>query len=97
MNFAEVVGTVVATVKSASLVGQRLLVVQGLDERGRPEGRPFVAVDTVSAGAGQRVMIVRAREAAKALPGKFSPVDAAIIGIVDRVTLHPKPGGESGR
>ena len=32
MNFAEVVGTVVATVKSASLVGQRLLVVQGLDE-----------------------------------------------------------------
>ena len=26
---------------------------------------------------------VRAREAAKAFPGKFAPVDAAILGIVD--------------
>jgi ethanolamine utilization protein EutN len=88
VHFARVVGKLVATVKDESLVGRRLLVVQPLDEAGEDDGAPYVAVDTVSAAPGQKVMIVKSREGAKALPGKFAPVDAAIVGLVDRVTRH---------
>ena len=83
MNFATVLGTVWCTVKDESLKGARLLVLQPEDETGRASGTPLVAIDTVSARRGDRVFFVKAREAAKALPGKFAPVDAAILGIVD--------------
>jgi ethanolamine utilization protein EutN len=85
MHLGRVIGTVVATRKVPSLVGHRLLVVQPEDEAGKMLGEPLVAVDTVSAGPGEWVYFVRAREAAKALPDTFTPSDATILGIVDRV------------
>ncbi len=85
MHLGRVIGTVVATHKVKSLVGHRLLVVQQEDESGASVGEPLVAVDTVSAGPGEWVTFVRAREAAKALPDAFTPSDATIVGIVDRV------------
>ena len=91
MNFARVLGTVWCTVKDDSLEGVRLLVLQPEDEAGRPSGATLVAADTVSARTGDRVFFVRAREAAKALPGKFAPVDAAILGIVDGTQLEEAP------
>lgn len=86
MHLGRVIGTVVATQKSPSLLGHRLLVVQPEDETRRPVGEPLVAVDTVSAGPGEWVYFVRAREAAKALADPFTPSDATIVGIVDRVS-----------
>ncbi|UCF79754.1 MAG: EutN/CcmL family microcompartment protein [Candidatus Eiseniibacteriota bacterium] len=86
MHLARVIGTVVATAKVPSLEGHRLLVVQPLDEEGRDSGSPLVAVDTVSAAPGQVVFFVRGREAASSLPEKFTPCDAAIVGIPDEVT-----------
>ena len=86
MHFGRVIGTVVATCKVKSLVSHRLLVVQPEDETGAPAGEPIVAVDTVSAGPGEWIYFVRAREAAKALPDAFTPTDATILGIVDHVS-----------
>lgn len=86
MHLGRVIGTVVATHKVAAFAGQRLLVVQPEDERGAALSEPLVAVDTVSAGPGEWVYFVRAREAAKALPDPFNPSDATIVGIVDRVS-----------
>ena len=86
MNLGRVIGTVVATQKIPSLTGHRLLIVQPEDEMGEPLGDALVAVDTVSAGPGEWVYFVRAREAAKALPDPFNAVDAAIVGIVDHVS-----------
>jgi len=86
MHLARVIGTVVSTAKVASLKGYRLLVVQPLDEKGEVAGSPIVAVDTVSAAPEQLVFFVRGREAASALPDKFNPADAAIVGIPDEVT-----------
>lgn len=83
MNLARVIGTVWCTVKDETLHGVRLLVIQPQTETGAVSGSPLVAADTVSARTGDLVFFVRAREAAKALPGKFAPVDAAILGIVD--------------
>ena len=91
MNFARVIGTVWCTAKDETLHGVRLLVLQPETETGAPSGAPLVAADTVSARAGDLVFFVRAREAAKALPGKFAPVDAAILGIVDGRQIDDVP------
>jgi len=86
MHLARVIGTVVSTAKVTSLKGYRLLVIEPLDEKGSVTGSPVVAVDTVSAAPGQLVFFVRGREAASALPDKFNPADATIVGIPDEVT-----------
>jgi len=82
-----VVGTVVAETKTDGLSGQKLLLVQPLDHRRAPDGPVEVAVDTVRAGPGDLVFLVGSREAALALTPAFVPVDAAIVGIVDRVEV----------
>ena len=87
MILAKVVGTVVATRKDERLVGQKLLLVQALDVTGKPQGNHWVAVDTVDAGAGETVLIVSGSSARMAADLKDSPVDAAIVGIVDAVEV----------
>jgi ethanolamine utilization protein EutN len=83
MYLGRVIGTVVAERAYRGLEGRTLLVVQPIDERGRPAGAPQVAVDTVEAGTGDEVFLVGSREAALALDPSFAPIDAAIVGIVD--------------
>ena len=88
MQLGRVDGTVVATVKADGLEGVRFLIVQPLDRRLEPVGRPLVAADAVAmAGRGELVYYVAAREAAEAMEERFVPVDHAIVGIVDEV--HP--------
>lgn len=92
MQLARVIGTVVATVKSPSLEGVRLLIVQPLTRQLAPVGTPVVAADAVHmAGPGELVYIVGSREAAEAMEVRFAPVDHAIVGIVDAV--EPIRGG----
>lgn len=85
MYLGIVTGTVVASRKAAGLEGQKLLLVQPVDDTGRSTGDVQVAVDTVQAGVGDHVYLVGSREAALALTPHFVPVDAAIVGIVDEV------------
>jgi ethanolamine utilization protein EutN len=85
MYLGRVIGTCVATRKADGLTGVKLLVVQPLDRKGAPKGRPEVACDTVKAGPGDFVYLVGAREASHALEEAFVPVDAAIVGIIDEV------------
>ncbi|MCK4513582.1 EutN/CcmL family microcompartment protein [bacterium] len=87
MHLGKVIGSVWATVKVETLTGYRLLVVQPLTHDLEEQGRPLVAVDTVSAAPGQLIYFVESREASKALEERFNPVDAAILGIVDEVTV----------
>lgn len=90
MQLAEVVGTVVASVKYEGLEGVKFLVVQPLDREKKPVGRPVVAADAVAmAGPGETVYVVESREAALACPVPFVPVDHAIVGIVDHVERTP--------
>lgn len=87
MHLGRVIGTVVATQKTPNLRGHRILLVQPHTMERVPDGEAFAAVDTVSAGRGEWVFYVKAREAANALPDKFTPVDRTIMGIVDEITL----------
>jgi ethanolamine utilization protein EutN len=90
MQLARVVGTVVATQKHRKFEGAKLLLVQPLDADDAPRGSAVLAVDGVGAGVGERVLIVlEGRAAGEALGKKAAPVDAAIVGVVDRVDVQP--------
>jgi len=87
MILAKIVGTVVATRKDERLVSNKLLVVRPVDPHGRIDGGYLVAVDTVDAGFGETVLVVSGSSARMAAGMKDCPVDAAIVGIVDTVTV----------
>lgn len=87
MHLARVIGDVVATRKEESLTGTKLLIVQPLDANSEPSGRPLVAVDAVGAGVGEYVFFVRGKEASFPFLPAEPPVDAGIVGIVDRWDL----------
>ncbi|NMB11856.1 MAG: EutN/CcmL family microcompartment protein [Firmicutes bacterium] len=89
MQMARVVGTVVATQKDPKLVGLKLQLVQPLDIlTGVDSGRPLVAVDTVGAGTGDMVMIVGGSSARQTDQTSSSPVDLAIVSIIDLVEVE---------
>ena len=85
MYLAKVTGTVVATRKVDGLEGVRLLLVEPVDENGRPVGKPAVATDAVRAGPGELVYVCTGREASMALDETFVPVDLCVVGHVDDV------------
>ena len=84
MLLARVVGTVVATRKDDRLQGRKLLVCRPVSPSGVIDGGYVVAVDTVGAGVQETVLLVSGSSARMA-GGKETPVDSAIVGIVDEV------------
>ena len=96
MFVAKVTGSVVATQKTPSMVGHKLLIVEPyrIDGENRDRlvttGRTFVAVDTVGAGQDEFVLIVQGSSARLTPETKNLPVDAVIIGIVDTVHVDQK-------
>lgn len=84
MDIFTVIGTVVASQKVASLSGYKLLLVADPDNPD-PRSAAIVAVDTVGAGEGERVIVVRGSSARAATGLSDVPVDAVIVGIVDQI------------
>ena len=88
MDIGKVIGTIVATRKDPSLVGCRLLVVQPLDAEGKSVGDPVTAVDIQgAAGYGELIYIVTGGDAAFVSAERAMPVDVAVVGIVDSITV----------
>jgi len=86
MQICRVVGTVVSTQKNRKLEGAKLMLVQPLALDGQPRGTTLMAIDSVGAGVGERVLVVvEGKAAGQALGRKAAAVDAAIIGIIDAV------------
>lgn len=89
MLIGRVVGEVVASAKHESHAEQKLLLVESLDLDDEPMGLPYVAVDAVDAGVGDRVLLAMDGWAAMTAVGRpRSPIDAAIVGVIDQVDLH---------
>jgi ethanolamine utilization protein EutN len=98
MQIARVVGTVVATQKNRKLDGAKLLLVQPLTLEGQPRGVALLAIDSVGAGIGERVLVViEGKAAGDALGRKAAPVDAAVIGIIDRVDADERTNSTGNR
>ncbi|MGH9486354.1 MAG: EutN/CcmL family microcompartment protein [Terriglobales bacterium] len=97
MIVGRVTGEVVATQKHGSHQGRKLLLVapETLDSgtplpaRGTPAGgAALIALDAVGAGVGERVLVVLDGYAAMtAVSRPMSPIDAAVVGILDRLDL----------
>jgi ethanolamine utilization protein EutN len=89
VQLARVIGSLVSTQKHRKFEGAKLLLVQPLDVDESPRGPALLAVDGVGAGVHEKVLIVlEGRAAGEALGRKGAPVDAAIVGIVDRVDIE---------
>jgi ethanolamine utilization protein EutN len=88
MLICRVVGNVVATQKNRKLEGAKLLLVQPLGLDDAPRSTTLLAIDSVGAGVGEKVLVViEGKAAGQALGRKFAAVDAAIIGIIDAVEI----------
>ena len=83
MQLARVIGTVVATMKNDSLEGRKLLIIQSLNARLEPQGKPLVALDAIGAGAGELVFWCRGKEASFPFKREDTPTDCTIVAIVD--------------
>lgn len=88
MLIGRVIGDVVATQKAPSHEGKKILVVQPLNLDGSDRGDPVLALDAVEAGIGDRVLVVtEGWSAMTAVERPNSPIDLAIVGIIDSVDL----------
>ena len=85
MIVGKVVGSVVSTRKNENLIGSKFMVVEPIAELGDASKR-IVAVDTVGAGIGEIVLVATGSAARIGCGMADSPVDAAIVGIVDNGT-----------
>ncbi|MBI4863409.1 MAG: ethanolamine utilization protein EutN [Candidatus Riflebacteria bacterium] len=87
MIIGKVSGTVVCTRKVDGLSGFKLLVIKKLDLARKETGDFVVAVDVVGAGHGETVLVVSGSSSRQTARTDKKPVDAAVIGIIDSVTL----------
>ena len=90
MLIARVIGTTVSTIKDEKITGHKLLIVQQTDETGKSIGKPFVAVDTVNAGAGDLVLTASGSSARQTTITKDRPVDAVIMAVIDSLEVEGK-------
>jgi ethanolamine utilization protein EutN len=88
MLLGRIIGNVVCTMKDPALMGQKLLIVQPLDRKGRDRGRPIIALDAIGAGTGETIYWCRGKEASFRFLPTDLPTDATIVAIVDSVN-HP--------
>jgi ethanolamine utilization protein EutN len=85
---ARVIGEVVSTEKHASHKGRKALLVQPLNLDGTDRGDAVIALDSVDAGAGDRVLLTTEGFSAMTSVGRpQSPIDMAVIGFVDSIDL----------
>jgi len=88
MLIGRIIGDVVATRKAPSHEGRKILVVQPLNLDGSDRGEAVLALDGVGAGVGERVLLTTEGFSAMTCVGRpNSPIDTAVIGIIDHVEL----------
>ncbi len=96
MFIARVVGDVVSTHRHPDLSGKKLLLLRRLGLDGAEEGGEIIALDVIGVGTGERVLVVQEGGSARALFNATSlPVQAVVVGVVDRIDLATDPAGES--
>ena len=90
MKIALVIGSTIATIKDNAISGRKLLIVRDADTEGMPKSEPYVAVDTVSAGTGDLVLVTDGSSARFTSQTTNAPVDAVIVGVIDSLEMSGK-------
>lgn len=92
MLLAKVIGNVVATHKNQRYEGSRVMLCRQITPDGEDTDTTLLALDSVSAGEGDIVLILQegwgASTASTGKPG--AAIDSAIVGVVDYIDLLPK-------
>lgn len=104
MKFGKVIGSVIATEKDPNLSGIKLLVILPLDKKLKPLrlAPAYIAADAVGqVGLEDIVTVVFSQDAAEAFPKARIPVDASVVGIVDKASAaalkQSDPGSMQGK
>ncbi|WP_407309032.1 EutN/CcmL family microcompartment protein [Desulfosporosinus sp. SB140] len=96
MLLARVIGHVWSTRKEESLRGLKFLVVQPVtlsyNDEGKAEltehGHSLIAADQIGAGESEIVMVASGSSARQGLANNNIPIDAIIVGIIDKETFE---------
>ena len=88
MIIAKVIGTVVSTLKHPAYHGYKLQVVQPLHNPGTTPDDIFLAIDSIHAGVGDTVLVMREGNGARQITQiKDAPIISVIVGILDSVDI----------
>lgn len=88
MIIGRVIGDVVATQKSHSHEGRKILMVQPVNLDGTDRGEVVLALDAVDAGIGEMVLVVQEGYSAMTAAGRpNSPIDMTVVGVIDHIDL----------
>ena len=87
MFLGKVVGTVWSTKKTPDLEGVRFLIVHPYDLDKEPTKNIVVVADRLGAGVGEIVMCAYGKAARTAIGNQDMSIEAAVVGIVDRMDL----------
>lgn len=88
MFLGKVVGTVWSTKKAPDLEGVRFLIVHPYDLDKEPTKNIVVVADRLGAGIGEIVMCAYGKAARTAIGNQEMSIEAAVVGIVDRMDLQ---------
>lgn len=84
MIIGKVTGSIVSTRKQENLVGNKFMVIEPIDSMNHEHSR-LVAIDNIGAGIGEYVLVAQGSAARIGCGLDTSPVDAAIVGIIDDI------------
>ena len=88
MIICRVIGDIVSTVKNKEFTGKKIMIVQPLDLEDQAESEAFLALDSVQAGIGERVLVMREGGSARIVFNNNNiPVQAVITAIVDGIDI----------
>ena len=87
MFLGKVIGTVWSTKKTPDLEGVRFLIVHPYDLDREPTKNVVVVADSLGAGTGEVVICAYGKAARTAIGNQDMSIEAAVVGIVDRVDL----------
>jgi ethanolamine utilization protein EutN len=91
MFLGDVVGTVVTPEQIPDLKGRTQLLVRPILPSGKVAGRVRVAIDTVGAGVGDRVLVLDEGSGARQILGlSKGAVKCLVVGVVDYVDAGPR-------
>ena len=87
MKLARVVGNVVSTIKDVGFQGQKLMIIDYLDDDDNLTGNQAIAFDVADAGVGDTVVVVCDGGAASILLGRQCISDITICGVIDHLAV----------
>ena len=82
MLIGKVVGSVISTRKCENLIGNKFMIVDVLEHM-QSGAKQLIAIDKIGAGIGEYVLVAQGSAARVGSGMPDSPVDAAIVGIID--------------